>query len=66
MTLPAGGGTLPLRLSLTSTLVLLLAPGASGVALKSSSTAIRVPALTLMVAPAVLHSALSGAGRQAW
>ncbi|MNV06283.1 hypothetical protein D3C71_966540 [compost metagenome] len=53
-----------MRLSLSSTLVALPLPGASGVALKSSSNATRVPALTLMVALALLHCALSGAGRQ--
>ncbi|MGE8215425.1 MAG: hypothetical protein ACN6RD_04430 [Stenotrophomonas maltophilia] len=51
---------------MSSTLVALALPGASGEALKSSSSASRVPALTLRMTLAGLHCALSGAGRQTW
>ncbi|MGE8215422.1 MAG: hypothetical protein ACN6RD_04405 [Stenotrophomonas maltophilia] len=60
----AGSGVAALRVSLVSTDGE-AAPGTSGVA-KLSSTATRVPLLTLIVAVAVAHAAASGAARQTW
>ncbi|WP_367380526.1 hypothetical protein [Stenotrophomonas cyclobalanopsidis] len=63
----AAGGVLPFNASLSSTDgVLPPVTGLIGAALKLSSLAARLPTVMLMLAVAVAHSVVFGAGRQAW
>ncbi|MNK38844.1 hypothetical protein D3C87_574430 [compost metagenome] len=64
ITSAAAGGDTPLRLSLASTLVPVVAPASTPTRL--SSPALNVPLLMFKVTVAVAHRLLFGAGRQVW